>query len=136
MLSLIAALSLAASDVSAPSTVVVTEGKSCLPVSHIRSTAVISDREILFEMRDRSVWRNTFAANCPRLGWEQRFSYRISGTSLCQLDTIRVLYQGGFGLDEGASCSLTRFQRETGSMREVKKARKALAEAEKAALQN
>jgi hypothetical protein len=42
-------------------------GKVCLNTREILRTNVVSDRSILFYMRDGRVWRNDLRTNCPML---------------------------------------------------------------------
>jgi len=112
------AVVLALSALSPSEVITVNASRECVPVTQIRSTKVLNDSTVLFELRDRTVWRNTLKLSCPSLAFEDRFSYTISGTSLCRMDTIRVLRTGAFGLDEGASCGLSAFTAEAGSIKE------------------
>jgi hypothetical protein len=82
---------------------------SCVQVRQIRQTHVRSDKIIDFEMQGGKVFRNELPYSCPQLGFEERFSYRVSTGSLCSVDTITVLQNTG-GLSAGASCGLGRFQ--------------------------
>ena len=109
---------LALSTLSASDVVTVYPKRDCVQVAQIRSTEVLNDGVVLFELKDRTVWRNTLKYSCPTLARENRFSYKISGTSLCRMDTIRVLRVGGFGLDEGPSCGLSHFTAEAGSIKD------------------
>ena len=109
---------LALSALSSNEVVTVNAKRDCLPTTQIRSTKVLNDGVVLFELKDRTVWRNTLKHSCPTLAFEDRFSYRISGTSLCRLDTIRVLRTGAFGLDEGVGCGLSEFTAEAGSIKD------------------
>ena len=84
---------------------------SCVPLRQIRSTAVRSDRVIDFVMYGRNkVYRNTLPQACPRLGFEERFSYATSISSLCSNDIIRVLESAGPRLTTGAACGLGKFE--------------------------
>lgn len=83
--------------------------RNCINVSRIRSTKVVDDSSILFYMRGKSVYHNILPRQCRGLSREKRFSYHISGSLLCQLDLIRILYDSGIGLEEGLSCGLGYF---------------------------
>ena len=109
---------LALSALSANEVVTVFPKRDCISVAQIRSTKVLNDSVLLFELKDRTVWRNTMNHSCPTLAFEDRFSYKISGMSLCRLDTLRVLRVNAFGLDEGPSCVLRGFTAETGSIKD------------------
>lgn len=86
-------------------------GKSvtCVPIPQIRSSHVRSDQVIDFEMRGGKVYRNTLPQSCPRLGFEQRFSYTTPLSQLCSSDIIYVLQQTP-SLQRGAGCGLGQFQ--------------------------
>jgi hypothetical protein len=87
--------------------------RNCINVSRIRSTKVVDDRNILFYARGSTIYHNILPRRCPGLKREGRFSYRTTTGSLCQLDSIRVLYNSGIGLNEGASCTLGLFHEVT-----------------------
>ena len=108
----------ALSALSSNDVVTVYPKRDCVQTYQIRSTKVLNDSVVLFELKDRTVWRNTLKYACPSLAFEARFSYKISGSSLCRMDTIRVLRNFGSTLDEGASCSLSAFTAEAGSIKD------------------
>ncbi|WP_375390551.1 hypothetical protein [uncultured Sphingomonas sp.] len=81
---------------------------SCVGLPQIRETRVRDDRTIDFVMRDGRVYRNVLPANCPELGFEQRYSYETSLSELCSTDIIHVLH--ATGPFQGASCGLGQFQ--------------------------
>ena len=67
----------------------------CLQASMIDHTTVISDREILFTMKDHKVWKNTMRQSCPNLKFERGFSEVIRGGTICaNMQSIRVLHDG------------------------------------------
>jgi hypothetical protein len=80
----------------------------CVQIVQIRSTRVIDDQTIDFQMRNGTVFRNTLPNRCPGLGFERAFSYRTSIPQLCNVDIITVVVQGG-GPQIGASCGLGMF---------------------------
>ena len=86
------------------------ESKRCISVRSVRSTRVIDDNTVLFYMRGKDIYLNSLRTNCTRLSREGRFSYTVHASSLCELDRIRILMDTGFGLQEGRSCALGRFQ--------------------------
>ncbi len=79
---------------------------NCIRVNRIRNTKVVDDLRILFYMRGKSDYLNILPRQCRGLSREGRFSYRVSANTLCQLDSIRLLYDGAMGLKEGISCRL------------------------------
>jgi hypothetical protein len=81
---------------------------NCVQISQIRSTRVIDDQTIDFQMRNGTILRNTLPNRCPALGFERAFSYRTSIAQLCNVDIITVVVQGG-GPQNGASCGLGMF---------------------------
>lgn len=84
------------------------EPVDCVQLTQIRETRVRDDRTIDFVMRGGQVYRNTLPATCPRLGFEQRFTYRTTLNRLCGVDFITVLALTPPPL--GPSCGLGRFQ--------------------------
>lgn len=84
------------------------KAQDCVRLSQIRSTQVRSDQIIDFEMIGGQVYRNTLPNSCPRLGFEESFSYKTSINQLCSVDIITVLYASP--LQSGASCGLGKFQ--------------------------
>lgn len=98
-LSLGAAFSALAADMPAPAK----SANVCLDASFVDHTSVISDREILFYMKNRKIWKNTLKSTCPGLDFENGFSEEIRGDSICSnMQTIFVLRRG-------TPCSLGEF---------------------------
>ncbi len=83
---------------------------SCVTTRNIRDTDIVDDRTIDFKMAGGKIYRNTLSHSSPSLKIEDRFSYRISGSQLCNVDLIRVLEDWGGRFQEGASCGLGKFQ--------------------------
>ena len=86
------------------------EPKSCITRSSIRSTDVIDDQTIDFEMRNGDIYRNKLPNKCGGLGFEEAFSYKTSTNRLCSVDIIHVLSQSGGQLDTRGACGLGKFQ--------------------------
>ncbi|MFS0736566.1 hypothetical protein ABC347_05910 [Sphingomonas sp. 1P06PA] len=84
--------------------------ETCIPITSIRESKVRDDRTIDFIMKNGRVYRNVLPSSCPRLGFEQAFSYRTSLSRLCSVDIITVLDRAGPGLTQGAGCGLGTFQ--------------------------
>ena len=83
--------------------------QNCIPIQQIRQSLVRSDSVIDFVMRGRDrVYRVTLPQPCPRLGFEERFSYETTLSQLCAQDIITVL--SITGPPRGASCGLAPFQ--------------------------
>ena len=80
----------------------------CLPTYQIRQSRVRSDSVIDFELRNGKTYRNTLPQSCPRLGFEERFSYQTTINQLCSTDIITVLSVAV--PSAGASCGLGKFQ--------------------------
>jgi hypothetical protein len=83
--------------------------RSCINTRLIRRTYIVDDRNVLFYMSGGTVFHNILRMPCHGLEREDRFSYHTTGAQLCRLDGIYVLYNGAWGLREGASCSLGDF---------------------------
>ncbi len=81
---------------------------SCIPIVQIRESRVRNDQVIDFRVSGKKWFRNTLPHSCPSLGFEERYSYTTSLSSLCSTDIITVIQ--GPGLSRGASCGLGTFQ--------------------------
>lgn len=86
------------------------EPVNCVQLSQIRSTNIVDDSTIDFEMTGRKIYRNSLPNRCPGLKSEDRFSYKTSLSQLCSVDIVRVLHDYGGRLQEGAGCGLGKFQ--------------------------
>ncbi len=84
--------------------------RNCVQIRQIRSTKIVDDQTIDFKMNGGKVFRNKLSNKCPQLKYEDRFTYRLSGSQLCNVDIISVLHDYGGQLQKGAGCSLGKFQ--------------------------
>jgi len=82
---------------------------SCVRVTSIDKTEAVDDQNILFHMRGDTVYRNHLPMRCPRLEHENRIAYQVFGGRLCDSDTITVLEESVFGLQNGFTCGLGDF---------------------------
>jgi hypothetical protein len=87
-----------------------TQLERCVRLQQIDHTDVVDDNTILFYMRDGTILRNNLPQRCPDLKGQDRFMYRVSLPSLCDVDVITVLNDIGPGFMPGASCGLGKFQ--------------------------
>jgi hypothetical protein len=87
-----------------------TQLERCVRLQQIDHTDVVDDSTILFYMRDGKILRNNLPQRCPDLKSQDRFMYRVSLPSLCDVDVITVLNNIGPGFMPGASCGLGKFQ--------------------------
>ena len=92
-----------------PPVKVLGEARSCIQRSNIRNSRVRSDQVIDFEMRGGKVYRSTLPNRCPRLGFEEAFSYNTSINQLCSTEIIYVVENFGGQIRQGAGCGLGRF---------------------------
>lgn len=92
-----------------PAVRVVGEAQSCVTITQIRSSKVRDDRTIDFEMTGDKVYRNTLPRSCPRLGFEEAFTYSTSLSRLCNTEIIYVLETVGGDVRRGAGCGLGDF---------------------------
>lgn len=83
---------------------------NCISTRNINTTRVINNSTIDFTMYGGKTYRNSLPYSCPGLLAEDRFLYRVTGNSLCNVDTIRVLHDYGGQLTEGVGCGLGKFQ--------------------------
>ena len=107
----VAAFPAIAKDKKPDDMVAVGEPISCIMPNRVRSTHVRDDQTIDFEMINGDVYRNTLPYKCSSLGFEEKFSYRLSTNHLCSVDIIYVLHNYGWGLTEGPGCGLGTFQK-------------------------
>ncbi len=117
LISLVLVATLSAAET--PSEKPVETTRDCVTTYNLRSTAVLDDQTILFQLRDGSVWKNTLDSSCPSLGFREAFSYVSRGNQLCDLDTIKVFEPYG---DLGVTCGLGKFELQEGSLRELRAA--------------
>ena len=81
----------------------------CISLSSLDSTDVIDDRNVLFYMHGKAIYRNVLPRRCFGLERSDAFSYRTNARQLCNVDTITVLQPFGSGLEDGAVCRLGLF---------------------------
>jgi hypothetical protein len=86
------------------------EAQHCVSLRRVDRTSVVSDRTILFYMKDGNVLRNELPSRCPTLLSEHTFMYRTMLDQLCSVDTITVLTDVGFGFTPGPTCMLGEFE--------------------------
>jgi hypothetical protein len=85
------------------------KAKSCIRVRSLRSTKVVDDLNIIFYMVGSTTYHNILPRQCHGLARQDRFSYESRSGNLCDIDTIRILYQAGTGMQEGNACRLGKF---------------------------
>jgi len=62
---------------------------ACISIPHIKRTAVIDDRTVLFYMGGDRVLKAALAFDCPSLAFHKSFSYRAYTSRLCpRVDSI------------------------------------------------
>jgi hypothetical protein len=81
----------------------------CISLNRIRRTEVIDDHTILFHLRGNRIYRTQMERACLGLEREQRFTYQVHSSQLCDNTTITVLERTGFGLGTGFTCRLGSF---------------------------
>ncbi|HEX7712308.1 MAG TPA: DUF6491 family protein [Sphingomonadaceae bacterium] len=82
------------------------EPVTCIPLRDIDNLRYYDDYTIDFEMKNRTVYRNTLPNRCPELGFEQRIAYKTSLSQLCNTDVFTVLHSDG---TRGATCGFGKF---------------------------
>lgn len=99
------------------------EGMTCLNLSNIQQTKVISDSAILFRTRDSKYYVNELPNKCSGLKFEDGFAYSTSIAQLCDnVEIITVLRRGN-------SCGLGKFTEVTTEQGKMLSAGKSLEEA-------
>lgn len=86
------------------------EPRRCVNLRRVDRTSVVSDQTILFYMKDGDILRNDLPSRCPTLMTEDTFMYRTMLSQLCNVDTITVLTDFGFGFIPGPTCVLGEFE--------------------------
>jgi hypothetical protein len=104
-----AAVALRGSDAAAQGDPRGSDVRDCININGIDHTEVVDDDTILFHMRGREIFANDLPSSCPQLRTENRFMYRVRTSQLCDVDTVTVLTDAGFGFMEGATCRLGKF---------------------------
>ena len=85
------------------------EPRDCINTQRIRSTEVLSDREILFRISGTEFYLNKLPHRCSGLRMADAFSYEVRGSQLCAIDLIRVVNTFGGGIRPGIACGLGKF---------------------------
>lgn len=85
------------------------EPRDCVNTQRIRSSDVLSDREILFFMNGSDVYLNKLPHRCSGLRRADTFSYEVRGSQLCHIDLIRVVDYFGGSIRPGVACGLGKF---------------------------
>jgi hypothetical protein len=81
----------------------------CIALNRVDHTDVIDDRTLIFHMRNGAMYLNHLDRECPGLKREERFMYSPTSNRLCNVDTVTVLEDWGFGLTRGFTCTLGNF---------------------------
>ena len=81
----------------------------CIRVRSLRSTKIVDDLNIIFYMVGRKTYHNILPRQCRGLAREDRFGYEARSGNLCDLDTIRILYQTGTTMQQGNACRIGKF---------------------------
>jgi hypothetical protein len=84
--------------------------ENCISRSAIRRTEVIDDRTIVFHMSHQKIYLNQLPNRCSGLRSARTFSYRPTGSQLCNVDTIKVVRSISGRPDIGPSCGLGKFR--------------------------
>ena len=73
-----------------------TVATSCLRRSDIRTTKILSDRNVLFITRDRTTYVNQLARQCPGMSRNSAMSFTYANNGkLCTGSLFTVLYRSG-----------------------------------------
>lgn len=80
--------------------------ENCIRNRSIKNTKVLDSSNIIFEMRDKKVYLNTFENKCHSLGFTRQFAYKPTNNRLCSFDFISVFDSTG----PRGSCGLGKFE--------------------------
>ena len=86
------------------------ENPHCLQLAMIDHTESVSDRDILFYLKNRTIYRNELPHACGGLKAGRPFTYRVSTEQLCDIDTITMLEDQPGGLFPTETCALGKFE--------------------------
>jgi Family of unknown function (DUF6491) len=84
--------------------------ENCISRSGIRRTEIIDDRTIVFYMSHQKIYLNQLPNRCSGLRSARAFSYRPTGSQLCNVDMITVVRTMGGQPNAGPSCGLGKFR--------------------------
>ncbi|HVY63676.1 MAG TPA: hypothetical protein VHH11_02530 [Gammaproteobacteria bacterium] len=82
----------------------------CVELRRIDRTEAVGDRDLLFVMKDKAIYRNRLPHACPGLARRDPFMYRVVLNQLCDTDVITMLQQWDFGFTPTESCLLGKFE--------------------------
>ena len=83
---------------------------SCITSRDIEDTDAVTDRVVLFHMRNGRTYRNDLPNSCPQLARDgSAFAYRTTISRLCSVDVIQVFEPGSRFVYGG--CQLGKFVR-------------------------
>ncbi len=84
----------------------------CIDMKRIRTTKVLDERHLVIEMRHKDEYFVIQLPNrCPGLRKNRPVMTEPRGRHFCVHDTIRPMYNNGFGgLEPGIRCSISGFQ--------------------------
>lgn len=86
------------------------EPERCVQLSRVKSTEVLSNKQIVFELQGNRYFLNTLPYACPGLRRGSTILYRTSLDLLCDVDIVTVLNTFGGGYQPAASCGLGKFE--------------------------
>ena len=86
------------------------EAQRCISIRRISRSEVVDSSNIVFYMRDKTIYLNVPPPTCPGLRKRDSIAYRPTVNQLCNVDTVTVVRTGGAGGGRGPSCGLGMFQ--------------------------
>lgn len=85
--------------------------EDCIGIRSIKKTKILTNQRILFYVSGKKIYQSNLPKRCPGLRHNSIISYTLNSSRLCHQDSITVLRDnGGFGLSEGVSCRLGKFE--------------------------
>lgn len=102
----------------------------CIDMRRIRTTKVLDERHVVVEMRQKEYYVIQLPRRCPGLRRNRPVMTEPRGRQFCQFDSIRPMYQNGFGgIEWGTPCTIPGFHAVT--KEQVVQLRESLAEERK-----
>lgn len=89
------------------------ETPRCIQVRRIRSSTVIDERHVAFQVGGGSYYLVQFRSRCPQLERRSTISYETRSGQLCALDSVRAVMSYGGTIRTGPPCQIPGFQEVT-----------------------
>jgi len=88
------------------------QAERCLRSERIDRTEALNDKYLVFHLHGNETWLAQFPVRCPGLAPNVKLMFEKTNQRICAWDTVRVLYDNGFGMEPtlGPRCTLPKFE--------------------------